>query len=230
MSNQDDAQEQPDPIKNLKAEMERKLGNVADTLKKQNEALEAYMRAQAPASPKQVEENLEDLIYSDPKRYAQIIEDRAVAKAEERVLSKTQKSNQINNTIAALSQDYPELQSDGSELTKKALEIYKSLGEEGAAAIRAAVREAAVELGVQPMSKRKNTDDYSFGSGGNVGRQPRKEREPELDQETIDLARLLNEGTGRDVNSPEFKKRLLEREKNIVERVTGRNKLFNKYK
>jgi hypothetical protein len=204
-----DTPETQDPIKNLKAEIDRKLGN-ADSrmaeLQKTNEALISKLneltkptQAQKPAEP-----SMSDLLYSDPEKYAQLIQERAEQRAVERISRQQDKIAKVNGVIGQLAAEYPELSDSNHALTKKAVEIYNSLPEEEkqtSLAYKMAVREAAEELSVKPKSKRPVDDEPSFGSSGSrSGRRSQK-----LDSGTEQLARIF----GIDTSDEKVKSRLL---------------------
>jgi phage terminase small subunit len=180
-----------DEIKNLKAEIDRKLGNVTSSL---NQFMEQMKQQVVPTAPKQ-EKKLSELIYEDADAYtAKVIEE-----AERRVETKLskrdelmQKQQQVINTLVS---DFPELSQTDSDLTKKALEIYNSLSNDEKAnplAYRTAVKEAALDLGVKPKSKRTTSSDDSFSLGTEAPRKPAKT--DKLDEATTWFAEML----GRD--------------------------------
>jgi hypothetical protein len=85
-----------DPIKNVKSEFNRKLDKTNDlvnqllsTQAQLQEALQRIAAPPAPSSSKNDDAKLEDIMYSDPKRYTEIIEERAVQKAVERMRSES---------------------------------------------------------------------------------------------------------------------------------------------
>lgn len=201
-----------DPIVQLKSEFTRKLSNTESQLgelKKANEVLLQELKKisqPAPAPRASKEDDLETIMYTDPRRYTEMVEERA----EARVLSKINQANQVqqkqNNVISSLTSEYPELMNTDHELTKKAVEIYSQLPDEDKTspmAYKLAVKEAAMELGVKPRSKRSDEESYSFG-GSQGG--PRKKKES-VDAATVDFARMM----GLNVDDPKVKERLAKR-------------------
>lgn len=209
MSDDIQTPEQIDPLKNLKAEMERKLSNSEarlSELQKTNELLfsklnELTTPKAAPAPQKQV--SMSDLLYSNPEEYARIIEERAM----ERVAAQQQRAQKVNGVISQLAQEFPELSDNNSSLTKRAVEIYNSLPPEekqSSLSYRLAVKDAADELGLKPKSKRPVDDEPSFGSSGRSA--PR--RKDKLNPMTEVWATAL----GLDPSDPKVKARLVERQ------------------
>lgn len=182
MSDETKAPEAADPLKNLKAEFDRKLGN-ADSklaeLQKTNELLMAKIQAMNTPAPVKKETSLTDLLYSDPEAYAREIESRAEAKALARVTAQQEKMNKVSNTIGALVNEYPELQDNGHSLSKRAVEIFSSLPDEekqSSLSYKMAVKDAAEELGIKPRSKRPVDEEPSFsGSYRSSSRSRKKE-------------------------------------------------------
>jgi len=185
-----------DEIKNIKAEFNRKLGNVEDTLKKSNEQLLVQMQQMLKPKPAPVESetSLEDLFYKDPKAYAAKIEERTTSKIEQRMLERETQTNQRNTVIAQLAKEFPELNHDDHDLTQLAIKKYNDMSKESGATpatYRAAVYEAALEHGVKPKSKRPadSDDNYTLG-GSSSGRRPAKKND-ELDPAVIEAAKIF---------------------------------------
>lgn len=209
------AQGAADPLVNLKAEMQRKLDAMQATIAKQNEELLARLTAANTQSKQQKvqqqEEDLSDLLITDPQRAASIIEERA----EKRVMSKleaSQKQQQKQQgTLAELTSAYPELQHNDHELTQLAIQKYNSLADEDKVsplAYKLAVKEAAMELGIKERSKRAEGEDFvpSRSSG-------KKERKKEsLDPATEAFARILAERGYKavDPDDPKVRERLIQ--------------------
>ena len=165
-----------DALTNVKAEMNRKLGNIEAQIKSQNEAMLAQINAllAKTAPPKEestvskAKKPLKDLINDDPEEYARHVQEEARASAERLIEERTKKANEQQAVLSQLTSEYPELNDMNSELTKLAVEKYKGLGLDSPVGYRAAVAEAAAELGVRPKSKRKaesNDEAFSLGSG-----------------------------------------------------------------
>lgn len=202
-----------DPIQQVKGEFTRKLSNTEaqiTELKKANEAMLAQLKklTTPPPAPKTESEDVEDILYRDPKRYTEIVERRA----EERVMSKLRAEQAVqqkqSTVLSSLINEFPELSNNDHELTKKAIELYNNLPDDDKTspmAYRLAVKEAAMELGVKPRSKRAEDDSYSFG-GSSGGTSSRKKKET-LDSSTLDFAKIM----GLDTSDPKVKERLAAR-------------------
>jgi flagellar biosynthesis/type III secretory pathway chaperone len=215
-----------DPIKNVKEEFSRKLSNTdskIDQLAKQNEALIAQLAAisstkAAPQAAAAKTEDLSDLMYSDPQRYAQVIEERA----EARIMGKLNDMNTANqkqtSVMAGIMSDYPELGDADHQLTKKAVEIFAALDEsdkKSPISYKLAAQQAAMELGVKPKSKRTESDDYSIMSSSSSSSSRKKSKKSEISPVTQNFAEIM----GMDMSDEGLKQRLAER--------SGRN--WNKY-
>jgi hypothetical protein len=193
-----------DEIKNLKAEMSRKMSNLEATNAKLMEQLQSLVRP-AASEPK-AEKPIKDLIWDDPEAALAIVEERA----EKRVMSKVEKAQKEQQrqqaTLSALVSEFPELGYADHDLTRTAVEKYNALSDDeklSPVAYKAAVNEAALELGIKPKSRRKETDDdsYTVGSSGRSTPAPKKEK---LSQDTIAFAQAM----GLNVNDEKLKERL----------------------
>jgi hypothetical protein len=200
-----------DDLRNLKAEMNRKLGNLEQT----NAQLMAYLQTMnkpAPAAPAaESSKKLDDLWYSNPDEAARLIEDRAAAKAESRIAARNEAASKSQAALVAVINDFPELADNNSDFAKKAVAIYNSYSPEEQAnpiSYKAAAQQAAFELNMKPKSKRKqdNADDsFSIGGGsGDHATRPSKRRDADVDPNTLAFAELL----GQPVNDPKYVERL----------------------
>lgn len=205
-----------DPIKNIKAEMERKFSNITKQLQTQNEQLmqaitQVATPKKAPQKEAEVSEDLVDLMYSDPGAYARRIAEMATSAATKQVSAQVNRSNEVNTTLQRMVSEYPELNDQGSEMYQKAIEIYNTLSEDekqSASGVKLAIREAAADLGVVPVSKRRRSEDDDFNFGGNVSdnkgsaNNKRKQRdEVKVSEDTLAFAQLL----GRNIDDPKVK-------------------------
>ncbi len=180
-------------LKNVKEEFTRKQANTdaaMSKLQKQNEDLMAKLSgitaAVAPAAPKK---DLSDLIYSDPEEYTRIIQERATAEATKTIQGQLNNQARQNNTIATLTNEYPELNQNDHELTKRAIEIYSQLPADeqtSPLAYKLAVKEAAMEKGIKPRSQRSEEEMLSSSSSG-----VKKERKPKLSSQTLAFAEAV---------------------------------------
>jgi hypothetical protein len=217
MSDVNDTPEQPasqgeDPIKNLKAEFTRKLDNVVSELSEQrklNEQLLATLNTTTSSQSKERDPDMSTLLYQDPARYAQIMEERA----EKRIMGKLERQQQVQakqqSTIQRIVQDYPEAADSDHPLTRRAVEIYNTLADDeksSPAAYRAAVAEAAAELGIKPKAKRPVSDDEPTLSSSHSS-SPRRTKKASVDPLTLAFAEQM----GLNAGDPELIKRLADR-------------------
>lgn len=196
-----------DLLKNMKTEFERKLSNIESNNKKLMDQMTALL--QPKAAPQQQQAKFEDVWYEDPRKAAEII--------KQELRQESQAAARTNTTLAKLVQEFPELNDEGSDLTKRAVEIFDGFSADEKAspvAYRAAVREAAQELGMAPASKRKRSeeDDFSLsGSGAGRSRSERKASRDTLDPNTIEFAQFM----GLDTEDPKLRERLKGHQKRI---------------
>lgn len=201
-----------DQIKQVKGEMNRKLGALEDQLKQLTQAMHTQRQA-APVRQEEVEDDIETLMLTDPKK--------AVTKITENVKSEVfkgiQEANRPAQALAAIAKDFPEIQHENHELTKKAVEIYKSFSEEeqrNPLSYKLAVKDAANELGIKPMSKRSEDEQFVYGSGSGP-RPRRKDRTAELSEGSQAWLSALEgafKKVGKDINSKEVKERVAKRQ------------------
>lgn len=203
-----DNQSQPDPIKNLKQEFGRKQDNVLNeltALKQQLSALsETIVKPSIGIKSQNQNEEMPDPIV-DPKGYKDYIK-REISQEMGQSINN---NNQRQAQLSALVQQFPELQDGNADLTKKAVEYYNRLSNEekmSPNAYKYAVNDAALELGVVPMSKRQRNenDDESFtGSSSGSAKRPsqkNKQAEEKLDPATLAFAQAI----GKDINDPKY--------------------------
>lgn len=203
------------------AEANRKIDKIAQENAKLSQQLEQFMSRMQPAASSQSEDvDLDELIYKDPKQYAKRITENAKREAMQAVQQVNAQQTQANQVLAQLVNDYPELSDTNSELSKRAVDIYKSMSESDRAsslAYKVAVREAAAELGSLPKSKRSKSDDFTLG--GSKGQQAATSSQPkqkDLDEATLKFAKAM----GLNVD-----------DKKVVERLKARaqRKTWDKY-
>jgi hypothetical protein len=191
-----------DDFKNLKAEIDRKLGNVktdvAAALKQSQDSLMSQLQAMLKPQPAQPsvtpDDDLEGTFYKDPKAYAAKVAEMTERRIEEKFSKREQETQKRQVTVAGLYKEFPELNTDDHELTQLAVKKYQEMSKEygdSPATYKAAVSEAALELGVKPKSKRPAEDDsYSVGSGRGRERGAQRKSD-ELDPRTIEAAKLM---------------------------------------
>lgn len=211
----------PDPLKNVKAEFDRKLGNVNQQLEQTNKTLSGLvgqLQAMAkPAAAQQkpaptIDKEIEDSWYDSPAKAASLIAERAKNEIRQELQSAGAIQQKTTNTLNALVSEFPELSDQEHEFTKRAIAIYSEMPEDeksSPASYKAAVREAALEMGVKPRSKRTEDDDnFSLRSGGNYssrGDGGNARRRNTLDPAVADFARMV----GVNPDDPKVKERLI---------------------
>lgn len=229
---QQQTDDQQDPFKNLKAEMDRKLQNLQQTneqLTKQNSDLSSKLDTMisridaASRPPARTQEDWEDLKYTDPDKYLELREEEIVNKAVNASQATIQKQTQVNNTVSEMTREYPELNDENSELTKKALGLAaerKINFQDNPLLIKEIVREAADSLNLAPAKYRTKNEtevdmsDFIASGGRGSGQPPKKKEKDELDPKVIANAELM----GLDTKDPEVIKRL----KNYSKRDFGK--------
>jgi hypothetical protein len=206
------AQGQPDDLKNLKAEFQRKHENALAEQAAIKQQLQALLQTQQKPEPK-----TEEIDPYDPDKYIAAIETRVEKKlqaereAENRARQLEQRRQQA---IVGLIQDYPELQDPTSDLVKETQAILSQLPPEEqstSVAYKAAILEAAKNKGVQPRSKRSSGDD-SFQMGGSRGESGSKKSKEEFRPKVEAWMELLKEHTNVDFNKPEVRARVKARQ------------------
>ncbi len=188
-----------DRIKNLQAEFSRKLQNTEDLVKTQTNALmariDAMAKANKPATPPPADDDLETEFYKNPAGAMARVKEATKKELRAEMEQQQADTNARNTVIQKLYKDYPELNDEDHDLTKRAIEIYnenaKDLGT-SPATYKAAVQEAALEKGIKPKKLRSadETDAYTLSGRGDGSRKaPRKS--DELSAETKQVAELL---------------------------------------
>lgn len=205
-----------DPIKNLKAEMNRKLENTNAQL----QALLAAINTQnKPAAAPEVAAKKVS-VFDDEDAYAARIKAETAAEIKrEFAIQQAQQTKQAQ-TINQLVADFPELTQQDHALTKRAVEIYNSLSDDekqSPIAYKAAVKEAALELDLKPKSKRQasSKENDTFALGGNTAGTKRPAPTSEVDKVRESLA----EAFGLKV-TPELKERLKQHAKKDFKRFS----------
>ncbi len=210
-----------DPIKNLKSEIDRKFGNFetqVSELTKTNQALLAQLqltanqnRTQAPAA-----KGAKDYWYDDPDKAEAAIVERTKAEIRQEYQTQQKQTAKTNSVLNQLVYDYPELQSDSHELTKRATAIYMALDAEEKSspiAYKLAVKEAATELSIKPRAKRSEdeVENFSMSSSRSNNPTPRqtKSGKTKLAQETIAFAKLV----GLNTDDPKVMERIESRQR-----------------
>lgn len=217
MSDQDQGSSAPEggeSLTNVKAEFSRKLSNIEakySSLEQTNAQLLATLQAMsAPKQQAQPNSKIEDVWFDKPQEAAARIKQEAKAELMQELRAEGDRTAKQNATLAQLVSDFPELSDGNHELTKRAVEIYSGLSAEDKTspiAYRAAVKEAALEMGVMPKSKRSQDDDFTISGQGSST--TRSERSPSrqksgIDAATEEFARLI----GVNIDDPKVKERI----------------------
>lgn len=199
-----------DPVSNMKAEFDRKLGNIQSQSQSQLEAIQNQLAAlNAAVAPRQEaqEPDWQSLEF-DPKAAAEAIEQRIEAKMSRRQEEASQAQAAVNSTLGQLLVDFPELGVPSDPMYQQTSIKIGQLKQQSPEAIKAAVYETAMELGVVPHSRRKksggsDSDAFSMGSSGST-REVEK-RSPKSDVEVSEATKAWSQLLGRDINSESYK-------------------------
>lgn len=208
-----------DPIKNLKAEVNRKMENITAQLQQQNQMmnqqLQAIIESVKPSQKQQAAENddeLADLMLTNPKEAVKRIKSQVANEVTSNVSNVINSKEQTTQVIAGLAAEYPELRDNNSDLARKAVELYNSLPtgvKNTPYGSELAIRQAAAALGKVPASFRKTkteeTEDFSVSA--NQGSKRPTKRSAELDDKTLGFAQLM----GLDTSDPKVMESLKQR-------------------
>lgn len=210
------ASSEQDPLKQIKSEFGRKQDNVMkelDSLKSQLSQI-ADTVIHAAAVKRNHEENREEDIdpVLDPKGYKESLKRNLKEELRSEMNQSLSAERERNNTLGLLVSQYPELQQSDSELTKTALNIYNNLSATEKASpsgYKVAVMQAAQEVGLLPINKRRNqveaSEDFTMSSSNSTARRPsQKAKENKIDDKTLEFARLL----GRPVEDEKYIEKL----------------------
>lgn len=221
-----------DRVKNLQAEMQRKIDNQAAALEKsaketkaQLDAIMAALKPQQTAvtKPQATNKKIGDLLFDDPDAAVSEIAREVSQVVTQQVMGRVSSQDEMRNTAAKLETEYPEFSDRTSEHYKRVEEYYKNLpqGLQGTPqGLENAAYRAAAEYGLIPKSKRQTpqSDDFSVSSGGSARqRQSSKSKSGEMRPEQEAFASLL----GAPLNDPKFKE--------VFKKASSRTE-WNKYK
>ena len=223
-----------DDLKNIKSEFARKTSNLEKMLADQNARSEQMMQAMIQMQQQRAANKQDSAVSQDdldeigvdpidnPKEFAKRVLKQATANAlkatDARATENSRANNEQQSTLLSLAAEYPELNDPNSDIYKSALEISKNMPDQyrsTSVGLKAAVREAAANLGVLPVNKRdkkSNSDDFSVDSGSGEGRKSRDSKK-ESDGDIDPTARAFAELLGRPVKDPKFIERLKEASK-----------------
>lgn len=207
-------------IESVTAEFSRKTAKLSEENARMSQQLEkmmAYLEQQrvstSPTSSNQSEENLEDLAYTNPKLYAAKVAERAKKEALNAVNQTFAEQQKTNTVLTQLAAEYPELADNNSDLTRKAVEIYKSMSDSERSspiAYKVAVRDAAADLGVLPKGKRSksSTNEPNISSSSVANNLSSKApTSGKISEQTLEIAALM----GLDVSNKDVVKNLEKR-------------------
>lgn len=189
-----------DIVKNLKSEMDRKIGNIKDELKKSNDALLQQLASinnnLQPKPKKQDPTDIESEMWSDPVAFKNRIVNEADQRANEKLTAYLQDQQMRTQQLSELYAHYPELQQQGHPLAARAMEVFNSLSQEEQAmksSFKLAVSTAASEMGVKPVSKRteEEMDDFTLKATGKT-RSHRQQKATKPETELFAQAMGLN--------------------------------------
>lgn len=207
-----------DEIKNLKAEFNRKMSNIEQTNAQLLALLQSQQQAkQQPAPAPAADSDIEKDWFERPTAAAEKLVSKAVNEATRAIHERDNMRNAYINTVQPLYQEYPELANAQSEFAKAAVaKLPANMKEEdyyrNPALVKAAVLEAAMEKGILPMSKRKQTDsegeNFTVSSNSRATERAKSKESKDLDQRTEDFARLLGKNL-IDIDNAEVRKRIV---------------------
>lgn len=196
-----------DPLVNIKAEFDRKLTNTETELKKTNDLLKTLLQNQTAAAAKPAmgksqppplsdDDELATAWYRDEKKAASIVKKQAVDETLQILDRRDEAMNKRAKVIQDIQSEFPETYDQSHPLVLKANEYFAGYSDEEKAtpsAMKLAIKEAALELGIKPRSKRTDADDTAFSfSGYSPSRPPAPRKQSTgISAETAELARLM---------------------------------------
>lgn len=210
-----------DPLKNIKAEFDRKLdgqtamiGQLQETTKALLAQLTVKVGSDRKNLPEPAKKSFGQRIYDEPDAAAEDLVNEAVDRVQKNLNRQGEVVAKEQRIVAELRSDYPELYDIQSDLAQKAIEQFSKLPEDEKipAMYRLCVKEAADELGIVPKKKRKagTDDDINLGgSGGGRGRGTGG-ASTQLDEKTLTFAKFC----GLDTNDEKVVERLKSRQRN----------------
>ena len=208
----------PDPIKQVKSEMDRKFNNQNEYLKSVSEQLKTLTEsiAAAQATKNQPKEEEVDPML-EPEKFKNKVVNEAVGLATKAVSEMNTKQQATQQVIASIAGEYPEFSKPNSEATTLALSKFQSLPKslqgtpEGAKLV---LYEVAQELGLEKASRRRSNisedDDAASGGGSAPTNRSRSKGKTDLSPKTLAFAEQL----GMDTSDPEVVKRLTKSSEN----------------
>lgn len=203
---------------------EKVLSDIAEQIRAMNaqnqEAMKAVASSIASSKSSKKETVVEDDDYFDAKK----LQKKVGAIANDIATNALKKERELNNTIYALTQDYPEIGSD-PEIRKAVLQAHQSLPEsirDTADGYETAVLKAVSKAGLLPKNKRQarsDADDFAVGGQRGLGeRRQETKGSKKVSNKTLAFAELLR---GRSLTKEEEKG---------IEEVASNRDTFRRYR
>lgn len=196
-------QQQPDPIKNLKSEFDRKLQNLNQSQEQLTQAVSQLAnQLQFGGQENQQSESFEEDFYSDPNKALEKFESRIMSKLESQKQQEEQQKARVQEKYSQITSEFPEISQPNSKLLETANQYFYKLPVEqrqDPTMLENCVYRAASELGLRPASRRKQMEDTPRS---NPPVNPEK-KEGMTDNQVL-LAKLL----GRPVDSDDYKQKV----------------------
>lgn len=145
-----------DLMKNMKAEFDRKLSDMNATLQRTMEEQKQLLSSLAAPKQDVVDEDIEDVWFKDPKKAMSIVEKRVEEKFNRKLESEKSANSAKQAVITELVSNYPELNDNNNEMTKRVYELLGSVPSGGfdPRDLKMAALQAAQELDIKPVTKR----------------------------------------------------------------------------
>lgn len=213
-STQEGEVKQEDRLTNMQAEFNRKLSNTNEQISALLNEIRSSKKTESAAPAKKVS------VFDDEEAFSRDVEERATARIRAELEKKEAAAAKAQNVIQSIVSEYPEVNDDSSSLMVRAKEIFGAYSDEyksSPLAMKAAVTEAASELGVRPRSKRTGgSDNFTVSSSSSSGRQSGG-RGGDLSEATLQFAQIM----GLDVSKKEVRERLSARSKRNFTKYEG---------
>jgi len=176
-----------EPVQNLKAEMNRKIDRLSETLNSQwQEMTEMLAKLQpqrtAPQQQQPVHQPLSELVYEGDK-FDSAINQRINEAVNQTIIKQQQKATDLQAALQEVANTYPEFAVQQSEAYNLAMKKYVSLPnhlKDTAEGAQIALYKAASELGLVPVHKRPRTqdqDNFTLTGGGKPSKRGAKSGE-----------------------------------------------------
>jgi hypothetical protein len=201
-----------DLLNNFKQEVNRKNENMSSQIDQLAQSQKQILDAISGLSQKgQSGESLEDGdeydFFSDPNKATEKI----ASKVTEKVMGTINKSNQAQEevqrkqqeVIGELVSNFPELNDGSSDMYKRTVDHFNKMPDaqrKDPISYKIAAQQAAIELGVKPLSQRGDSGEFAFGSNSGGKRSKSNKIEPE----TLAFAQLM----GKNINDSKYLERL----------------------